>query len=164
MMRPGAHQRNCASTGLLDEDLIHHLVDHITESTPCKLVVPTLGVQTMVATRLAEQYIEETLFNGCLIPQGYTRVHLDSIICAYNRSKLDYPRETAERRLSSNVGHYIQWRKRDIVFGKGTDDSGSTSAPEDTDAYPVLASVNTSIILEVEVISEINFTIAVSAN
>ena len=76
----GAPWSSCASTGLPGEASIRHPMDDITESTPCKLVVPVLGVPTTVARGLAEQWVEGTLFNGSTIPQGYAWVHVDTVI------------------------------------------------------------------------------------
>ena len=91
-------------------------MDNITKSKVCKLVVPTMNITITVAMGQVDQCVEGALLNDLPIPRGYAKVQVDSVRKPYRKLDMDYPGETGSKRLGSNVGGFVLWHKRYILF------------------------------------------------
>jgi len=136
----GLVRSSCGSTALPEEDVgVTFPVDKITQPTTCKLYIHQKFFDMKVAVGQAWPTGEGVMLHNRPLPEGYAKVTVDSLVKRkYKNVELDIPGDDS-RLLGDNIGGFVAWRKRYIIFeseSESSDDDPRESPERDLPPSP----------------------------
>ncbi|KAG2577077.1 hypothetical protein PVAP13_6NG080030 [Panicum virgatum] len=143
----GLVRSSCGSTVLPEEDVgVTFPVDKITQPTTCKLYIHQKFFDMKVAVGQGWPTGEGVMLHNRPLPEGYAKVTVDSLVKRkYKNVELDIPGDDS-RLLGDNIGGFVAWRKRYIIFeseSESSDDDPRESPERDLAPSPKRTSSRT---------------------